>query len=875
MILRTQIIYKALLAQSGILLLVYIAISQSLPTSPPLLSPFSALYLAISALALTCTYLLMCAMNRSMTERLSLLKHGANALADGDLDHRVPLQPTDELGNVAESFNGMAKKLQELMVNLDNEIGINQAMFVTSPSSIVIIDSKGTITNFNPAAEKTFGYTADEAIDQNVKMLLPKEYAAIHDTYIQRYLESDEAHVLGKGREVKGIKKDGSEIPLFLSLGKMLVHGETMFVGMINDITSRKRSEEKLRAYQDNLEEIVKQRTKALEDARDAAEAGARTKASFVANMSHEIRTPMNAIIGFTEVLLMDKSLNSDSRHQAETILTSARLLLTIINDILDISKLESGKFALETVCFHLPNAVNQALRTLEAKAAEKDLTLSLEIESSLPQKFLGDPTRLRQVLLNLVGNAIKFTERGGVTVRIYPSSEENMLHFEIEDTGIGMSQVQIDTIFDSFVQADISTTRKFGGTGLGTTICKQIVDLMEGKIWVDSRLGKGSTFHFTCVISPEDPNSTQDCLYEADYDFTNEFQSPRLFKILLAEDIKANAQLAMLRLNHQGHVVNWVENGREAVQAFQEDKYDLILMDVMMPEMDGLEATQIIRKLETQMAGRPHIPIVALTASVMREDYNRCRASGMDRMVGKPIQIEKLLTTMEEVVPENAGELKSMHQYEIPETGIVDFSPISGCIDVKEALAVWQDEAIYAKALMSFVKEHGNDAKTIRMLIDMHPSDTTPAKAYAHALKGLAGNLHIDGIANLAIEIDEHLKQNSPKAAIKLIEPLKKSITTVVNAVNKLDLSMISETSEPSDYDEEEVLHLLKQLFDSLNQFNPDAAEPFLNELTKYIGKGKTKAIRRKVDSFDFDAALDCVKTLAQELNLALGGVE
>ncbi len=248
----------------------------------------------------------------------------------------------------------------------------------------------------------------------------------------------------------------------------------------------------------------------------------------------------MNAILGFSEVVLQDTQLSTETERHVRTLYSAAKSLLTIINDILDVSKLESGKFALETVCFHLPNALADALRTVEHRAAEKNLTITIEYDVHLPIRFMGDPTRLRQVVLNLVGNAIKFTPEGNITLRVKPGDKPDMLQFSVCDQGIGMTPEQVSTVFEPFSQADASTTRRFGGTGLGTTISKQIVDLMDGEIWVDSTFGAGSSFHFTAHL-PE-ATVTDGCLYEHDSRIADGYVSPRLFRILLAEDVEANA---------------------------------------------------------------------------------------------------------------------------------------------------------------------------------------------------------------------------------------------------------------------------------------------------------------------------------------------
>lgn len=716
------------------------------------------------------------------------------------------------------------------------------AIVQSSDDAIMSKDVNNIITGWNPGAERIFGYTAAEMIGDSMSKLFPPEHFDEEKQIMVKILRGETI----KHFESVRVRKNGSKINVSVTISPILDNaGNVIGTSKISrDITEQKRAEQK------------------LAEAKEAAEAGAKTKAAFVANMSHEIRTPMNAILGFSEVLLQDNSLNKDSAKNVRTIYSAAKSLLVIINDILDVSKIESGKLSLENIGFNLYNVLTDTIQTLEQHADEKNLILMFDYDSRLPFHFVGDPTRLRQIILNLVGNAIKFTPAGCVKLSVKARDITNLLHFSVTDTGIGMTSQQKEIVFDLFSQADTSTTRQFGGTGLGTTISKQIVELMGGEIWVDSIFGEGTTFHFTANL-PE--STTKDnCLYENEDITANTYLSPRLFRILLAEDIDVNAALATLRLEQQGHSIHWVKNGHEVINAFQEIDYDLILMDIHMPGLDGIESTRAIRKLELENPSQKRITILALTASVFREDNDKCFEAGMDGFVSKPIEFNKLFFTMESSIPEGVGKMRQHDEIKTRVIHTFDFSPLDGLIDYDKGLKTWDDSAAYFKALHLFVTEHQHDAEKILTALN----DNTLAQHYVHALKGVASNLVMLEITALTKKIETDLATN--QTINRLLSSLQIALENVVMAINQLKSPVtLSTTSATKIIDQNAVIALIKKLLIALNDLNPDTVEPILLALENYLEETELTQIRYQIDNFDFEEATNRTHLLVKKLGL------
>jgi len=783
---------------------------------------------------------------------------------------KVPLHDLD--GNVIGTV-GISRditKHHDMEEALQAERDRLRTLIDNLPDHIFIKDRESRYITVNTTHVAALG-------KQSEQELLGLSYRDLVDPKTAAIYENDDRRVMKTGstlfnREEEFVTFEGfkrtiltTKVPLRNKAGEIVG-----LVGICRDITERKLAEEELRR------------------AKDAAEVASRAKSDFLANMSHEIRTPMNAVIGMTE-LLLGTTLEAEQRDYLETIRDSADSLLEIINDILDFSKIEAGKVELESNPIEVREWLGDAVRTLGIRAHAKRIELAFEIDDAVPQFVMGDGLRLRQVILNLVGNAIKFTEKGEVAVSVRVESEDHeriTLHFAVLDTGIGISPEHLSKVFEAFEQADTSMTRRFGGTGLGLSISSRLVSLMGGRIWVQSQLGVGSTFHFLVPFSKSvalpaprissndlqvlsgmrvlivDDNDTNrrillrmcqnwrmnpvavpnaaDALEQLrhasetgppfdlvltdasmpDVDgFTlashihqdNKISSvvvmmltsldqtatskdlerlgirsflvkpvkqsdlldaimlamdgrrtdtsavpadPGLapitlppLRILLAEDSLANQKLAIGLLKRWGHSTTVANNGAEAVDLAARGEFDLILMDIQMPIMDGMEATALIRK-EQKQSGR-HIPIIAMTAHAMKGDKERCLASGMDGYVSKPVRPNDLLAAMVPFFQENVprpvlGTSKAATVSVTPTTKGTDFNiPDDARIDWKIARAtVLEDEDLLREIVDAFLSEADRLASELSAAITS--ADLRAVNRLAHTLKS---NLRTFGV--------------------------------------------------------------------------------------------------------------------------------
>jgi two-component system, sensor histidine kinase and response regulator len=684
-----------------------------------------------------------------------------------------------------------ARQAQQELAARDEK---NRAILATTHEAFVAIDERSIIREWNQQAEETFGWRREEAIGQSlIETVIPPGYRDQHRKGVEQFLRNGDGPVLNRRLELSALHRDGHEFPVELTITPVRQGDKYLFAAFVHDITEEKRAKDE------------------LQQAKEAAEAASLAKSSFLASMSHEIRTPMNAVIGMTE-LLLDTDLSPTQREYLTMVQESGEALLAVINDILDFSKIEAGRFDLEQAPFDLQECLGDTMKSLAVRAHRKNLELAFHLSPKVPRMIIGDRHRLRQIIVNLVGNSIKFTDEGEVVLLVHHATQKNgevVLHFAVRDTGIGISKEKQARIFEAFQQADETMTRRFGGTGLGLAICSRLVEMMGGHIWVESEPARGSTFHFTAnfqlaadhaprigstsvedlsglrvlVVDDNETNCRileemlinwgmdSTCIHHArealdrmrteaktgnafdlvlvdahmpgidgfqlaeaikrdralrsslimmltssdrgdesvrrkelgvNASLTKPIKQSELFnaiatalgapahvaeehqtqaaefaarvpplKVLLAEDSIVNQKLARALLEPHGHTVIVANNGREAVDLAASEEFDLILMDVQMPEMDGLEATRTIRKRERMQAaagaspdgetaaaqgpaaseGPRHVPIIAMTAHALKGDRELCLEAGMDGYVSKPVRARQLYQAIEELL--------------------------------------------------------------------------------------------------------------------------------------------------------------------------------------------------------------------------------
>jgi|GEM_PF-1154355 len=558
-----------------------------------------------------------------------------------------------------------------------------QAILQHAGHAIISTDNEGIIQVFNPAAERMLGYSADEIIGQQSPLLFhdPEEVRERAESLSEELGTTIEPgvelfwHLFNMRAQMEWtyVRKDGTRVPVLLSLSALTDSDGTVqgYMGVASDISEQKRVESEIRHAKDELEQANKQLGDALEHTRQlalAAKQATAAKSEFLANMSHEIRTPMTAILGYADLLIEQDEATGRPRSEAlQTIRRNGLHLLEIINDILDLSKIEAGRLELERVDVPLWPLLEEVRGLMCVRAEQKGINLDIRAITPLPSHGSTDPVRLRQVLMNLVGNAIKFTEQGRVTVSMGYDDRDGrgILRVHIDDTGIGISPEEMNRLFHPFSQADTSTTRRFGGTGLGLTISKRLVSLLGGEIAVESKRGCGSRFtitldvgpavppqqrHFPCYVTPP-PASALDAGNPPAVPLEEpQPKGPAAGRILLAEDGPDNQRLIGLVLRKANYQVTVAENGRIAIEKFHQaaaagTPFDLILMDMQMPEMDGYSAAQQLRQEGNQ------VPIIALTAHAMTGDREKCLAAGCDEYLSKPIDRQQLLATINAIL--------------------------------------------------------------------------------------------------------------------------------------------------------------------------------------------------------------------------------
>lgn len=544
---------------------------------------------------------------------------------------QVQERDDDFLKLLAHVGHQLARVVERTRAEAELQSNVKRANDIVEAAghAFISMDAGGRITGWNTQAEKMFGWQKDEMMGRLLAdTIVPAQHRETHRRGLERFLATGEGPVLNRRIEITALKSDGSEIPVELTIWAIGVEDSWSFNAFINDITERKRAEATLRESEE-----------AIKGARDRAVEASRLKSQFLANMSHEIRTPMNGVLGMVH-LLLDTPLNNTQREYLTTLHDSGKSLLGIINDILDFSKVEAGKLELENIDFELAAVVNGVVELSAPAARAKGVACMLEIGQDVPAWVHGDPVRLRQILTNLTSNAVKFTDRGNIQIRVSPG-KAGRIRFEVADTGIGIDPQDRKRLLDPFSQGDASTTRRFGGSGLGLTICLQLVDLMGGEMDFHGEPGKGSTFWFELPMAPAQAPEAQAAESPTS---TNGSRDPFAGRVLLVEDSTVNQLVAERMLEELGYQVDIRVNGADAVEAVKENDYVAVVMDCLMPVMDGYEATAHIRRLDGPSR---HTPIVALTAAAMAGDKEKCLLAGMDDYVAKPLEQEALAAAL------------------------------------------------------------------------------------------------------------------------------------------------------------------------------------------------------------------------------------
>ena len=637
------------------------------------------------------------------------------------------------------------------------------------------------------------------------------------------------------------------------ALPRVEADGQKVWNGYAIDITGRKILDQELAA------------------ARDAAESASRAKSEFLANMSHEIRTPMNAIIGLSH-LALKTDLNPKQLDYVSKIASSAQSLLRIINDVLDFSKIEAGKLSLEEIRFGLRSVFDDLTSIISQRAAEKGLELRIDIAPDLPATLLGDPLRLNQVLLNLANNAIKFTSEGHIVLRAEAVSQDEsavVVKFTVQDSGIGLTPEQLGRLFQSFVQADSSTTRRFGGTGLGLSISKRLAQLMGGDIGVESEAGKGSSFWFTACFKPTAPGSVD----ESPHATAVAPGHLRGLRILLAEDNEINQQVAREILQSAGIEVEIAANGKQAVEMALASAFDAVLMDVQMPVMDGLEATRQLRLVDSLR----NLPIVAMTASVMQGDREACLEAGMNDHVPKPVNVDQLLATLGrwtkagERRPRVAGFPANPPAAPVapskPEPALLS-DEIDG-LDLPAGLKrLGGDRKLYRRLLLQFRDTSGNAANEIRAAIN--GDDRDAAKSLTHSLKGVSGNLGADDLYHAAKQLEGTLRGGAGAIGndLQQLSVAHARLMRGLAQISNPDVATTAARPDPEVYGP-----MLRDLLKKLERSDTASGQAF-RVLSGALGNSAPAELKRLeayIGSYDFDRASAAVRELARHLKIQL----
>lgn len=594
-----------------------------------------------------------------------------------------------------------------------------------------------------------------------------------------------------------------------------------------------------------------------LERAKQEAEKATHAKSNFLATMSHEIRTPMNSILGFVELSLESPELNKSTRRHLQIAHGSAKYLLQLINDILDVSKIESGKLELEIRPFDLMALLTDIHDLMEIKAKQKRLLLSLSYPEDLTAQFLSDGYRLQQILINLVGNAIKFTDTGSVSLQVTRKGG-NQLEFAIIDTGIGIAEDKIEFILQPFTQVDASISRKFGGTGLGTTISSELVQMLGGELKIESQLGEGSRFYFVIELEPIAGSNRPVAPVKTD---VGKHQAQH---ILLVDDVVENISLARIRLENAGHKVTAATNGQEAVKMATYMPFDLILMDIQMPIMDGYEATRAIRALDVFDGHYQDAPIIALTANAMKEVQEKVLAAGMSEFVVKPIDFDELFGVINQFSDGSAPQ-------QTPQLTVSSNQAL--LVDMKAGTKLWGGEAVYLQGIASFADRNQCLHTELSQLVVT--DDWQGIHEMAHKVRGAAGNLKLNRLQQMAEQLETETMQAGQAPSPMLTEHFRQTLSDTLQQIAELVGDKQTDDSSSltvaiNEQDKPKVLEQLNALKSACELCDPDAAEQTLEQIGLLLGENTISQMDQYLQQFEFDKVVASAEKLSNELEQA-----
>lgn len=738
--------------------------------------------------------------------------------------------------------------LEDVTDQLAAEAELQRAHYIieSSEDAIVSQDLQGTIVTWNKGAEKLFGYNANEAIGQPVAMLHDPAHSESTQAELRLIASGDTL----RSHEAVRRHKNGQLLHVLVSSSPILDAAGRLqgAFKIVHDISDRKSNE-------------------SLRQAKERAEQMAAMRANFLANMSHELRTPMTAVLGFTSVLL-ETPLNDEQTRHLRTVHNSARALLRLLNDILDTAKLERGALELEALVFNMDDVMAELEQTLGRHARNKGLHFHWQRDPGTPHAYVGDALRVRQVLSNLLDNAIKFTDKGEVAVQL--GTDHGQLLLEVRDTGIGMSPEHLERIFEPFTQADATMSRRYGGTGLGTTICKQLVDLMQGDISVRSEPGRGSVFRVRLPLQVA-ASATAHQPHAHHAPTTLNALPPRLprLKLLMVDDVNVNLELLHLLL-HNDHDTVTCSGGAQAVELAAHNRFDLVLMDVQMPEVDGLEATRRIRANEAAWGLAP-VPIIALTASVLERDREAARAAGMNGFAVKPIELNDLLAEMARVLGLDTAKKEKAMSYQ--------GAPV---LDEAAGVATWGGmREMWVETLQMLLKQIPADTAQIHQaLATSHEAAIGPV----HALRGAAGSLSAVALFQLLDTLETALRQKNPAQVRDCTAQLDATAQATLQAIEALLNPGAAGTATPAP---------VAPGTPHASTVNKAAASAALQELVRALGHGEIptsglqplqqalgslrptdtwQALAQALDLYDFDEALRLLEELRQWLEAQPG---